>query len=266
MNLSLSKHSVRLLLTLLSFLFLTHLNGNATNFAQADSAYRQKDYVGAVRMYEAALKEHPANDEAAVGYYNLGNAYYRLKDAPHAVLCYQRTLHLDPTNADAAYNLELTQIKLTDHFDAPAEMFFVGWARDIAHTMSSRAWGLWGLAALLFTFVFYECYAVSQRMWLRRTSFGVGVLCLLAFVICQLCAFSQSYAQRTDRLAVVMQPTDTFDSPTPSAKKLQTLHEGTSVKLLDTYQGGWQQVELPDETQCWTKSGALESVEIGNKP
>lgn len=232
----------------------------ASPSATADSAYRQKDYATAARLYEACLAKESSDDEAAACHYNLGNAFYRLKDFPHAILHYQRALKLNPADDDAAFNLELTQTKLADHFDEPSEMFFITWFRNLVHAQSYKSWGLWGIAVLILAFIGWECYTAGGLLWLRRTGFITSLACMVCFVLFQIFAFAQYHSTTTRQLAVVMQEAETFDTPTPSAKKLRTLHEGTTLTLTDSYKGGWLEARLPDGTTCWLKEAAVERV------
>ena len=62
-----------------------------------------------------------------------------------AVLNYQRALRIDAANEDAEFNLELTQTKLTDHFEAPAGIVFISWFKSLINSRNSDTWGHWGL-------------------------------------------------------------------------------------------------------------------------
>lgn len=228
--------------------------------AQADAAYRQKDYAGAARQYEACLKANRDDAASAQLNYNLGNCYYRLKDYARAVLHYQRALRLDPSNNDAEFNLQLTQAKLTDRFDSPSQMFFVSWFRDLVQSRSSQAWGLWSLALLVLAFVCFGVYRFSRPLWVRKVAFAFSLVWLVGFLATQGFAYAQHSRYQRLQQAVVMQPVDTYDSPTASARKQRTLHEGTTVTLTDTYQGGWLQVALPDGTSVWLKDKGIERV------
>lgn len=228
--------------------------------AQADAAYQQKDYADAARLYEVCLKAKTDDQQAAQLNYNLGNCYYRLKDYARAVLHYQRALRLDPSNDDAEFNLQLVQAKLADRFDSPSEMFFVSWFHDLVSSRGSRAWGVWSLCLLALTFVAYAVYRFCRPLWLRKTSFTLSVVCFVAMILTQVFAAVQSRRYNSLDLAVVMQPVDTYDSPTASAKKQRTLHEGTTLTLTDSYQGGWLQVTLPDGRSAWIKNSGIERV------
>lgn len=231
---------------------------------QADAAYKKNNYTLALQLYEQALlsaEKEKASDEAqAALYYNVGNCYYRLQNYARAVLSYQRALRLNPANDDAAFNLELTQTKLSDHFDAPAEMFFVTWVKKLTHSQSSKAWGLWGLGFFLLALATFAAYYLMQRIGLRKLSFTFACLFAVGFVLCNIFAYVQHRRYAGLEQAVVMQTTDTFDSPAEAAKKIRTLHEGTLLTLVDTYKGGWLQVELPDGNQAWLKENSIERV------
>jgi len=237
--------------------------GNSA-IALADSAYRQKDYTAAVGFYTQALEGERntklSQNQIATIYYNLGNCHYRLKDYAHAVLFYQRSLRIDPSNDDAAFNLELTQTKLTDHFDAPSEMFFISWVKSFMQSQNSNTWGMFGLLFLLVVFICFAVYYFMRIVWIRKLSFGLTCVFCLAFIICQIFAWRQHSRYENVKQAVVMRQIDTFDTPTPSAKKQKTLHEGTLLTVRDTYKGGWLQVALPDNALTWIRQQGVEMI------
>lgn len=232
---------------------------------EADKAYGQKNYTEAVRLYRSTLADVQKTDSTnhvllSELYYNLGNCHYRMKDLGHAVLYYQRALRLSPSDEDAAFNLELTQAKLTDRFDAPAEMFFVSWTKKLIQSQSSSDWGLWALAMMLLTAGLLALYYLAQRVALRKAGFFGALLCALLWIGCQTFAYLQSQRYSQLQQAVVLETIDLFDSPTISAKKQRSLHEGTTVLITDNFKGGWLQVELPDGQTAWIKGQGIEKV------
>ena len=66
------------------------------------------DFLGAKRIYEAALKIDPA---FAPGYYNLGMVLKALGDLPRAIAAYREALFLQPNYADAHQNLGVVLLK-----------------------------------------------------------------------------------------------------------------------------------------------------------
>lgn len=257
------RHPLFSIIFILSLAFPALLQA-ASPAQQADSAYKQKDYSAAASLYGQALngsKENTLSEEQkSTLYYNLGNCHYRLKDYAHAVLAYQRALRLDPANDDAAFNLELTQTKLADHFDAPSEMFFVSWTKSLMRSQSSTTWGLWGLAAFLLGLACFSAYYFLHLLWARKLSFVFTCVFAVAFLLCQIFAWRQHSRFQNLKQAVVMQTIETFDTPTSSANKKKTLHEGTLLTITDSYKTEWLQVELPDESQAWIKKQGIELV------
>ena len=141
---------------ILLFSFLTFF---IAGFAiDADSLYLQKDYIGAMKLYEEQLKETPS----ARLYYNLGNCHYRLNNYPKAVLNYERCLKLDPSCKDAQFNLDLIRTKLPDRFTEKSEMFFVRWYQQALQAHSADEWGLLALPAWALTLVLFALYLLLR--------------------------------------------------------------------------------------------------------
>lgn len=217
---------------------------------RARRAYEGKDYAGAAAAFEALEKQHPGDY-----CYNLGNCYYRLGDYARAVLHYRRAVRQNPADHDAAFNLELTQSKLADRFDAPSEMFFVTWMRSFISLQSASAWGCTALLLLSCAFLFVLLYVFAQKVWVRKT----GFFSALALVVLTVCAwiFAWTEHNRFDGVDewVVSRPVQTYEAPSFSAKKAREVHEGTLLRLTDETSGNWQQVELPDGTTVWVVRG-----------
>ncbi|MDY4558192.1 MAG: tetratricopeptide repeat protein [Alloprevotella sp.] len=253
--------SLFLLLTLSCILHAQAGNDKAT----ADQAYQHKNYVEAVRSYEACLKQdeksHTLTDKQRADLqYNLGNAYYRQQRFAHAVLAYRRALQLNPAHTDAAFNLQLTTTKLTDHFDAPSEMFFVSCTKRFIYSQSAATWGICALLALIVTLSVGMCCLFPWKLWLRRTALTVACLagsCAIAF---ECFAHLQKNRLTDNRLAVVMQTTIVRNSPSATAKEIRELHEGTTVTVKEIFKDQWLQVQLPDGTEAYVTKEKLAFV------
>lgn len=228
---------------------------------KAEKAYRQKNYVEAANIYESTIsKTDGITTGLADTYYNLGNCYFRMKNYGKAVLNYQRSLRIDPSNDDARFNLELTQTKLTDRFDRPTEMFFISWIKGLIASQNSNVWGYGGLACMLAGFILCVLFMLSKRMWQRKVCFFTGLLSFLLLVVCESFAYIQHNRFKHEQLGVVMGTAQTFDTPTPTAKKLSTLHEGTTVTIQSSFEKEWYQIELPDGTTTWIKKSDIDIV------
>lgn len=223
----------------------------------ADSLYVGKHYAEAAELY-AQLADSTASSEL---YYNLGNAEFKQKHYAKAVLAYERALRIDPDNEDAQYNLALVRTRLLDRFSKPSEMFFISWVRDwvTAHSVAH-----WTLMSFLWIVVFFVClilYFTASRMWLRKTGFFAALFCVLCFIVTTVFAVVQRYrfANNTDAVIMVSE-VQLYASPTESSKIAGTLHEGTTVTVLECQGKDWLLVELPDDTEGWMKAKGYELV------
>ncbi len=232
---------------------------------EGDKAMENKNYMGAVAAYTKCLQEmqpdQAVDDEAKADvYYNLGCAHYRLKQYGKAVLNFRRALYLHPAHEDAAFNLELTELKLTDRFDAPDEFFFVSWAKQLVYGRSSTSWGYFSLVALLLALLCILALWVVKCLWQKRLVLTLAIVFGLGTLLGEVFAALQTAHLQTDAGAVVMQETPAQASPSATAKTLRTLHEGTAVRIVETYPSGWLQVELPDATRAYILAATVEKV------
>ncbi len=270
------RHIFKLLFTLLlalAFMFCMSTYAYAQNTAQntdkalpidnALKAYEAKDYAQAAQLYETCLKkvQKAANeDQTAEICYNLGNCYYRMKEYPHAILYYQRALKIQPENKDAAFNLQLTQAKLTDRFESPSEMFFVTWFRSVVTQHSADTWGHLALLTLIIALLLFVCFRVANHTAVRKSGFFGFIAFFILTIVLYVFAALQQQRKSTEQLFVVMSETQSYTSPSTSAPKSRILNEGTTLKLTDTANESWIQVEMPDGKTTWIEKNTIEKV------
>lgn len=230
---------------------------------QASSDYRAHRYQQAHALYSQCVQQPAAAADAnlsALLYYNMGNCQSRLSNYAEAVLCYERALRLNPSHADAAYNLQWVRAKLTDRFDAPAQMFFISWMQSWLKSQSHRTWGMWALGLFVVSLLALEVCVASQRFSLRRIAFIVCMATLLLSLMFHIFAFCQYRRFHHECLGVVMAETACYATPTSSATSKSQLHEGTVVQVLHASQPQWYQVQQPDGKTWWVKRATVELV------
>ena len=118
--------------------------------AEADKAYQENDFAGAIEQYEAILE---AGQESAAIYYNLGNSYYKSENIAKAILNYERALLLNPGDADTRFNLELAKSKTIDKVTPTSEVFIVTWFRSLTNMMSEAAWAKLAVTSFILVLV-----------------------------------------------------------------------------------------------------------------
>ncbi len=227
---------------------------------KAQTLYDQRNYAAAEQIYSqivAQVKgEALSRGERSQVYYNLGNCHYRLKNFGRAVWAYQNALRLNPSDEDAAFNLELTQTKIADRFDAGATMFFAPLLRSVMCAQSATAWGVWGIALLVCGGVLFLLFRGLQRPGLKKLCFfpaiALWVLCLCCFAFGY---FESNCAYPVDQ-AVVQSDMAAYDNPTLTSAQERMLHEGTLVNVEENQKDGWMQVALPDGKEVWIRPAA----------
>lgn len=226
--------------------------------AEADSAYIDNDFAGAVNLYESILKN---DGESADIYYNLGNSYYKLENIAKAVLNYERALLLNPGDGDTRSNLELARSKTVDKITPPSEMFFITWTQSLINTMSENAWARTGIITFILTIIMLALYIFGKRVVWKKIGF-ISAICF--FVIC---IFANVFAseQKAELLnhenAIIMTPSVTVKStPNQSGTDLFILHEGRKVMIKDNTMKEWKEIKLEDGNVGWVPTSVIEII------
>lgn len=226
--------------------------------AEADSAYINNDFVGAVNLYESILKN---DGESADIYYNLGNSYYKLKNIAKAVLNYERALLLNPGDSDTRSNLELARSKTVDKITPPSEMFFMTWTQSLINTMSENAWARTGILTFILTIIMLALYIFGKRILWKKIGF-ISAICF--FVICVLAnvfASEQKAELLNHENAIIMAPSVTVKStPNQSGTDLFILHEGRKVMIKDNTMKEWKEIKLEDGNVGWVPTSVIEII------
>lgn len=227
--------------------------------AEADKAYRERNYQQAITDYEHLLKA----GESASLYYNLGNAYFRTDNVTKAILNYERALLLDPGNRDIRFNLQFAKSKTIDKFADADEMFFVTWYREIVNFMSVDGWAITSIFTIILALLGFLVYLFIDAVMLKKVGFFASLTCLVLFVLSIVFAWQQENALENRTGAVIVSPT-VYVRKTPSKAKTESdefvIHEGTKVEMIDKSMKGWREIRLPDGREGWIPVSSLEEI------
>ena len=222
-------------------------------FSRANALYQAQDYQGAAAVYDSILAQGYAHQET---HYNLGNCYYRMGAVGLAIVHYERSLRINPDDEDAKHNLALTQKKVVDTFsEVPtpvAERFFESVSKNISPTMWSILALVCGAAMLFFLgrFLF-----VKRADWLGAAAVSALVLLLVFEVM----AWGSNRLASRKYAIIVAANTYVKSGPSGNATDLFILHEGTKVRVVETFEG-WQKVRLPDGKVGWLGADDVETI------
>ena len=241
----------------LLLLLMLPLAASAATKEKADSLYAAEHYQEAAKQYEALLKQGVSSDL----YYNLGNCYYRMDDITRAVLNYERAQLLSPGDRDIRLNLQMARSKTIDKIVPESEMFFVTWYHSLVNLMSVDGWARMALVSLVIAIILALAYLFSDRIWLRKVGFFVGLLFLVVFALSNLFAYQQKQALVERSGAIVIRSAATVKStPANNGTDLFILHEGTKVTITDNTMKEWREIRVADGKEGWLPTKDLEVI------
>lgn len=243
---------------LLMLLACILLPANASLKTEADKAYQENDFKGAIEKYEAILE---GGQESADVYYNLGNSYYKNKNIAKAVLNYERALLLSPGDEDIRYNLEMAKSKTIDKVTPKSEIFIVTWVSSIRDLMSESSWAVFAIICFVLFLLGTSAYIFGGKIVIKKTGFSLAVVFLVLTVVANMFADSQKEKLVNRTGAIIMQPSVTVKStPDDSGTDLFVLHEGTKVYINDNSMKGWKEVSLEDGSRGWVSTESIEVI------
>jgi tetratricopeptide (TPR) repeat protein len=231
---------------------------NGQTKAQADSAYVNNDYAGAVEMYEAILTNEGESSDI---YYNLGNSYYKMDNIAKAILNYERALLLNPGDGDIRFNLELAQSKAVDKVVPMSEMFFVTWAKSFVNMTSEKGWSKLAIVTFILMLFSLAIYFFGKKIVWKKIGFIVAVCMLLVCVVANVSASNQKERKLNHNTAIIMAPSVTVKStPNETGTDLFILHEGRKVMIKDNTMREWKEIQLEDGNAGWVPASVIEII------
>ena len=246
------------LFVIVIFLMGINLLTFASSKAEADKAFQENNFTGAIEQYEAILA---GGQESSDIYYNLGNSYFKTKNVAKAILNYERALLLNPGDADTRFNLELAKSKTVDKVTPTSEVFIVTWIHALTNTMSEAGWSKLAIFSFLLFLVGLSLYIFAKKILFKKIGFIGAVVMILITVCANFFADAQKEKMMVRSGAIVMSPSVTVRStPNESGTELFVLHEGTKIFVEDDSMKGWKEIRLEDGNKGWVPTESIEVI------
>jgi len=244
-------------------LLLLPFAGNAADYA--DSLWTVGTQAYAEGRFEDARNSWMQLSSAGLAspelYTNIGDACFKSEDYAHAILYYERALKLDPSYGDARHNLEFARTMVQDRIDTVPEFFLVTWMRQLGWKLPSDAWAVLALVLFAGFLAMLLLFLLGRSSSARKTGFFTGIaLLLLSVGAVGFATWQKRDYLRADTAVVVSAVVPVKSAPgAGDAKDLFVLHEGTTLRLLDSV-GGWVNIELSDGRQGWMREENIEKI------
>lgn len=239
------------------FSAIAFADNNTSIFKQANDAFKKGQYDSAIVLYDILLKSGIESPEL---YFNLGNSFYKKKDIASAILNYERAHRLSPEDDDITFNLQLAQTSVVDKINVLPEFFLKRWFRSFSELYSSNTWAWTSIVFFIAFLISIAAYLFANRLWFKKTTFGLAIILLLFSIISFITSYSIKYNNLSHSGSIVVTPSVTIkSSPDEGGTDLFVIHEGTKVWVIDSV-GEWKKIKIADGNNGWLKKADIEDI------
>ena len=227
-----------------------------TLFHQANAAYAEGDYEGALENYHLLLSEIDHPDL----HFNIGNCYYRLQYIPQAILHYEKAQKLNPGDEDIVFNITRANQLIKDEIKSSESSALTLTWRKFTRLVSLNAWAI---ISILFSFFLAGgviLYLLGKNGKEKRRGFSLALIGAFLLFVSTLAGFSARSQMQSEDTAIVFTPkVNVKNEPTRNASEAFILHEGTKVWILET-NGTWFKIRIADGNLGWVQSEDVEVI------
>ncbi|GAB3203322.1 tetratricopeptide (TPR) repeat protein [Pontibacter aydingkolensis] len=249
------KYSAQILTLLLGLLPISkaYMQPLEKIYKDAVGETEKGNYNDAIILFESVLT---SGSESAALYNNLAYCYYANNKFGLAILNFEKAALVDPANQDVQKNLMsvrqtlgLTQKSISGN---PAHIMLQHYTYFLSlDQLMFICTALLVVSLLLFSINFYVPNNVLRY---AGTVLLIGSLSTLFVVYFQIVVRNSS-----TKAVVITGPADVRSAASNNAKVINSITEGETVLLLDSFEG-WYKVELSPGNKGWVAKDALEII------
>ncbi|SDR82967.1 SH3 domain-containing protein [Gillisia sp. Hel1_33_143] len=227
---------------------------NDSLFDKANTAYNEGDYNAAISNYQKIIDQGEASSEL---YYNLANAHYKLSHIAPSVYYYEKALKLDPNDKDVKNNLAFANNMVIDDIKEVPKAGISNSFNNFVNTLSYNTWAWIGVLFSALFAVFFILYYFSISPRFKRVFFGVAMVAVILMIFSVISGFHQKSNIQDSKFAIVFaEEVAVRSEPNLRGDEQFTLHEGTKIEVLNTYQN-WVKLQLANGDQGWLEKNSL---------
>jgi tetratricopeptide (TPR) repeat protein len=226
-------------------------------FEEGNRLYLQAKYAEAIVQYEKVVERGSESGEL---YFNLGNAYYKSGKIQKAILNYERAKQLLPGDEDIQFNLQLSNLQVTDKIDAVPKLFVYRWFDSLIALFSLATMGWIVYTFFLLTLAAFAYFLFAPTYLQKRVSMFIGFVFSAALIMTMIGFGVQSYKESDTEFAIVMSDAANIKSaPDSKGNDLFVLHKGLKLQVLDSV-NHWRKIRLADGKVGWIPEDDCEII------
>ncbi|MCF4100711.1 tetratricopeptide repeat protein [Gillisia sp. M10.2A] len=217
-------------------------------FNKGNEAYNVGNYEEAVTSYEKILN---SGQTSAALYFNLANSHYKLNHIAPSIFYYEKALQLQPNDKEIRNNLEFANNMTIDAIEQLPKTGLSKLLQNLISGFSYNAWAWIAIVAAITFAVLFLLYYFSVSSKFKRLFFVSSMVFLLGCAGTLIFAYLQyNYIQNSEFAIIFTEEVVVKNEPNARANEVFTLHEGTKVEILNTYQN-WIEIELANRSKGW---------------
>ncbi|WP_245446987.1 tetratricopeptide repeat protein [Mucilaginibacter celer] len=234
--------------------------GDVTVNAQlkkGNEQYAKGQYKEAIATYQKIADD---GHMSALVYFNLGNAYFKNNDVPSALLYYEKAHKLSPGDEDINFNIQFANQKTTDKVEAPTEFFITRWWHSFILRFSLTTLAVISVLLMITGFALLVVYRFTNSVGVKKASFYAALLIIFLGLGSMFTADrQQQYFDGHHGAIIFSNSVNVKSAPTPTAKNLFLIHDGTKVDVLDN-NNGWMRVKLANGSEGWINASDAREI------
>lgn len=251
------KHVAYLLLLVVLPMFSLADNQTSLLFKKGNKQYAKAKYEQAVQTYQQIVND---GYQSVAVYFNLGNAYYKTGNLPAALLYYEKAHKMAPGDDDINFNIQLTNLKITDKIEPVPEFFITKWWHGFILFLSADTFAVLSILFFIAGFLILAFYLFTNTLSLKKSSFYTGIILLVCGLVTIFLGNRQVHYFNSHHQAIVFTSSVTVKSaPGEAAKALFVVHEGTKVDVLQNNEN-WIEIELPNGNAGWVAANDVKEI------
>jgi len=256
----------KITLSLLMMTFLSNLHSQENidfsifdnKFTEANNLYNNSKYEKSTEIYFEILDSGIHSPEL---YYNLGNSFYKLNDIANSILFYEKSLKLNPNDKDVINNLKMVNNATIDDITKIPEPFIENQLNNISNKLNYSTWGSI-LIIMSFTFVLlFFLYFFSKIPAVKRASFISLFLLFILIGVTLKISFNAYEKNHLEKYAIIFSnQVEIKAEPNERSENLLILHNGTKVKIIESFNDEWVKIKLVNGQEGWINNYKIKTI------